>query len=492
MAFSGNDLPDPRSRQHSGNLPGGDGVRLSEVVSALSHALDITEGQPVGHAVRSCLIGMRIGSVIGLGDADRSDLFYTLLLKDLGCSSNASRLCNLFGTDDLTLKRAHKLNDWTDGARSASYAFASVPGKSAIERAWNVMRLAFRGRGSGREMVETRCERGAEIARMIGLSDASAEAIRALDEHWNGRGLPDGLAGDTIPLLARIACLAQTVEVFFGAADHRAAYDVARERCGTWFDPALVDALDSFEHDASFWDGLRRRDAEEKLAQLEPQDRIIVADPSRIDRIAEAFARVVDAKSPYTARHSDGVARIAIELAQVMGLPREERTLLRRAALLHDIGKLGVSNTILDKPAPLDDDEMAAMRLHPGHTLAILGRVRAFQPIAEIAARHHERLDGKGYHLGLTGSQLNRLDRLLAVADVTEALSADRPYRPSLPPSEVRRIIRAQAGTALCPEAVEALQSVGIRDEVRRNAVGDSDGMAGEVPVTPPNGVHAG
>ncbi len=436
---------------------------------------------------------MRIGQVIGLGDEDRSDLFYTLLLKDLGCSSNASRLCNLFGTDDLTLKRAHKLTDWTDGAQSASYAFRSVPGASALERAWNVMRLAVRGRGSGREMVETRCERGAEIARMIGLSEASAASIRALDEHWNGRGLPDGLAGDTIPLLARIACLAQTVEVFFGAADHRAAYEVAHERSGSWFDPALVDALDSFEHDASFWDGLRRGDADQKVAQLEPPDRVVVADPSRIDRIAEAFARVVDAKSPYTARHSDGVARIAIELAQSLGLSREERTLLRRAALLHDIGKLGVSNTILDKPAPLTDDEMASMRLHPGHTLAILGRVRAFQPMAQLAARHHERLDGKGYHLGLPAAQLTRLDRLLAVADVCEALSADRPYRPSLSPPEVRRIIRAQAGTALCPEAVEALQSVGIRDEVRRAAVGDSDGMAGEMPAAPPgDGVHTG
>lgn len=492
MASRANDLRERLGGGH-GNLPGDDGVRLSEVVSALSCALDITEGQPEGHAVRSALIGMRIGQVIGLGEEDRSDLFYSLLLKDLGCSSNASRLCNLFGADDLTLKRAHKLTDWTDGARSASYAFANVPGRSALARAWNLMRLAFKGRGQGREMVETRCERGAEIARMIGLTEASAIAIRALDEHWDGRGLPDGLAGDDIPMLARISCLAQTVEVFFAVGGHGAAYDVARDRSGTWFDPALVDVLDSIEHDASFWDGLRQPDARVRLALLEPPDRIVMADDRRVDRIAEAFARVIDAKSPYTARHSDGVARIALEMAQALGLSREERVVLRRAALLHDIGKLGVSTLILDKPDRLTEDEMASMRAHPAHTLAILSRVRAFRAVSRVAARHHERLDGTGYHVGLMGNQLSRLDRLLAVADVCEALSADRPYRDAMPPREVRRIIKSMAGSALCDEAVEALGSVGIRDEVRRAAVGEADGMAGELPSRSGDSeVHAG
>jgi putative nucleotidyltransferase with HDIG domain len=464
-------LERPRLASHTAPAPGispdGDGVRLSEVVAALSHALDITEGQPEGHAVRSTLIGMRIAQALQLGDQQRSDLFYTLLLKDLGCSSNSARLCNLFGTDDLTIKRAHKLNDWANPSRSASFAMGHVPGTTALHRAWQVLRLAVRGRGSGREMVETRCERGADIARLIGLSDATATAIRALDEHWDGHGLPDGLSGSAIPLLARIACLAQTVEVFLAEGGHAAAYGVAHERRGTWFDPELVEALATFEHDAAFWDGLRHRDLRARLAPLEPEDRVILLDAAGLDRVAEAFARVVDAKSPYTARHSEGVARIAIELAQELGLTRREHVLLRRAALLHDIGKLGVSNLILDKPGRLDDAEVQAMRHHPRHTLEILSRVRAFAGVAEIAARHHERIDGRGYHVGLAGHQLTKLDRLLAVADVCEALSAERPYRQALPPAEVRKLIQAEAGRSLCPEVVEALEGVGIRHDVR-------------------------
>lgn len=465
MTTNLNDLAPP-AWAAAGILPD-QGVRLSEVVSALSYALDITEGQAEGHAVRSCVIGMRIGQILGLGEVERSDLFYALLLKDLGCSSNAARLCNLFGADDLQLKQAHKLNDWTNPKASASYAMSYVPGGSAIAKAWQVLVLAVKGRGSGREMVETRCERGADIARMLDLSNATQVAIRSLDEHWDGHGLPSGLSGDGIPLLARICCLAQTVEVFLAAHGQPAAYEMARSRSGTWFDPALVDALESFEFDASFWASLRQQDARALAAVLEPKDRIIVADASRIDNVAEAFARVIDAKSPYTGQHSGGVARIAIGMANHAGVPREERTLLRRAALLHDIGKLGVSNLILDKPDKLTEPEMALMRQHPRYTDAILGRVRAFRDVASVAARHHERLDGRGYHSGLPGDKLSRLDRMLAVADVCEALSATRPYRAALPPQEVRKIIRAQAGTGLCAEAVEMLEGVGIRHDER-------------------------
>jgi putative nucleotidyltransferase with HDIG domain len=435
-------------------------VRLSEVVAALSYALDITEGQPEGHAVRSCLIGMRVAGVIGLDDAARSDLFYAILLKDLGCSSNAARLCNLFGADDRALKQAHKLHDWTDGASAASYAFQHVPGSTAIERAWRVLTVAVKGRGSAREMTETRCERGADIARMLGLSEATAAAIHALDEHWDGGGLPRGLAGEDIPLLARIAGLAQTVDVFWSEFGRRAAFHMARDRAGTWFDPALVHALCVFEHDEEYWRGLGRTESRGRVAALEPADRVVLADDARLDRVAEAFARVVDAKSPYTARHSDGVARIALLLAAEQGFTTAERTVLRRAALLHDIGKLGVSNMILDKPAALTHEEMAVMREHPRHTEAIVGRVGAFRDVARVAARHHERLDGRGYHTGLNGLQLGRLDRTLAVADVCEALLAARPYRAGMSPDQVRAIVRRQAGTALCAEVVEALERV--------------------------------
>ena len=465
MTTNINDLAPP-AWAAAGILPE-QGVRLSEVVSALSYALDITEGQAEGHAVRSCVIGMRIGQILGLGEAERSDLFYALLLKDLGCSSNAARLCNLFGADDLRLKQAHKLNDWTDPKASASYAMSHLPGGHAIAKAWQVLVLAVKGRGSGREMVETRCERGADIARMLDLSTATQAAIRSLDEHWDGQGLPMGISGDGIPLLARICCLAQTVEVFLSAHGQPAAYEMARSRSGTWFDPALVDALESFEFDADFWASLRQEDPRALVAALEPKDRIIVADSTRIDSVAEAFARVIDAKSPYTGQHSSGVARIAIGMAAHVGLPREERTLLRRAALLHDIGKLGVSNLILDKPGKLTQAEMALMRQHPRFT------DRSWDGCGPSATWRQWR---RGTMNGWMGGDITAACRRKSWGGWTGCwrwpTSARRCRRAGPIVRRCRRrkcggsSARRRAGRCV-PEAIEALEGVGIRHDER-------------------------
>jgi HD-GYP domain-containing protein (c-di-GMP phosphodiesterase class II) len=447
--------------------PGGpveSGFRLSEILSALSYALDITEGQPEGHAVRTCLIGMRLADTVGFPAADRGALFYALLLKDLGCSSNAARLCAIFGADDRALKRQHRLTDWTGTLPSLGYALRhAVPSSPPWARAARVAALAVGERGSGREMVRTRCDRGAEIAAMLGFSEVTREAIRTLDEHWDGRGLPAGLAGEAIPLAGRIVCLAQSVEVFAARYGVEAAIAVARERRGSWFDPALVDGLRSLRRDAALWQQVSGPAPRAHLGALEPEDEVRVVEDATLDLIAEAFARVIDAKSPYTFRHSEGVAAVAVEIGRAMELEPEELSDLRRAGLLHDIGKLGVSNLILDKPGKLTEEEMAQVRLHPAYTQQILARVPAFAGIVEAASAHHERLDGKGYHLGLPGPRLSAMARALAVADVYDALTADRPYRAGLPRDEVLGMLRRQSGTALCPEGVEALAS-GVAD----------------------------
>jgi putative nucleotidyltransferase with HDIG domain len=446
------------------------GVRLSEVVSALSYALDITEGQPMGHAVRTTLIGMRIGSQLGLPDDQRSALFYALLLKDLGCSSNAARLASIFGADDQLLKHAHKLTDWRATSEAARYAFQySLPGKGRVAKAWHLLMLGVKEQGVARALTQTRCERGADIATMLGLPSGTSEAIRGLDEHWDGGGLPYGLQGSAIPLLARIASLAQTVEVFQSAFDVRTAFEMTQARRGRWFDPVLVDALRPFQFDAPFWASLRDADTLGHVRDVEPEDRVIICDEFQLDTVAEAFARVIDAKSPYTSRHSQNVAVIAVNAASIMGLERKELLTLRRAALLHDIGKLGVSNAILDKPAMLDAEEWDAMRQHTRFSLEILKRVARFRQFAATAAAHHERIDGTGYHLGMSGDQLGTLARLIAVADVTEALSADRPYRAAMPVDRVKETLRILAAQGhLCPAAVHAVDATfrGLPEDV--------------------------
>lgn len=434
--------------------------RTSEILAALSCALDITEGQPPGHAVRTCLIGMRIAERVGVPIADRGPLFYALLLKDLGCSSNAARLCSLFGADDRVLKREHRLIDWSRPRQSLRYALRNVtPMASVVRRGWRVASMAFHERGSGREMIRTRCDRGAEIAASLGFTGATREAIRTIDEHWDGSGMPDGLSGTSIPLLGRIVGLAQTAEVFVSGFGVDAAIAVALERRGRWFDPALADALHSLEGDDAFWAAVLGRSPERHLGGLEPEDQILFADEERLDDIARAFARVIDAKSPFTYLHSERVAELAVTIGRRLHFTDTDLRDLRRAGLLHDIGKLGVSTRILDKPDGLTERERAEIRVHPAYTQRILERVAAFAGIVEVASAHHERLDGRGYHLGLSAERLSPMSRALAVADVYEATTSDRPYRRGLPRNEAISILRNLAGTALCPSAVEALAS---------------------------------
>jgi HD-GYP domain-containing protein (c-di-GMP phosphodiesterase class II) len=432
-------------------------VRLSEVLAALSHALDITEGQPRGHAERTCLIAMRIAQQIGLDDATRSSLFHAALLKDAGCSSNAAKVAHLYGTDDADAKRDRKVTDHLKPAASLKHLYRSTaPGRGPLAKARHLKLLVEHGSTGSRGLTALRCERGAEVARHIGLSTVAETAIRQLDEHWDGKGYPYGLAGEQISLCGRILCLAQTAEVYWAQAGARLAVAVAKERRGTWFDPRLVDALAACEDDHAFWTSLMRP----RVATLEPEDRLLLADEDGLDRIARAFAGIVDAKTPFTARHSEGVAEIAAQLGAALGFDADQQRRLTRAGLLHDIGKLGVSNRILDKPGKLDAAEWAAMRRHPMWTLEILQRIPAFAGLADVAANHHEKLDGSGYARGLTAPDLTLEARILAVADIAEALTAERPYRAALPLTQVVDIMSRDVPHALDADVFAQLPSI--------------------------------
>ena len=437
-------------------------VALSEVVAALSHALDLTEGQPRGHAGRTCLLGMRLARAVQLSEKDRSSLYYALLLKDAGCSSSAARMTEIFGgSDDLELKRAGKLVDFSRPAEALKFVKAhAATSDGALSRAREVIVAAVQFAKSGGEIVEARCDRGARIVASLGFPPDAAEAVRALDEHWDGNGRPRGLRGAEIPHLARIACIAQTIDVFLTAFGLQGAREMVRDRRGRWFDPDLADAFLAIPDGDPIWLELDEALEPTTVAHLDPGVMIRTASEEDLDRISAAFADVIDAKSPYTFNHSTGVADYAVAIGRVMGVPVHEITKLRRAGLLHDIGKLGVSNSILDKPAKLTDDEFAAVRLHPQFTEEILSRVSAFAQIAFAAGAHHERIDGRGYHRGLPGSRLPIAARILAVADVYEAMSADRPYRAGMPVEKILGIMRGDVGTAFCGEVVEALHIV--------------------------------
>lgn len=434
------------------------GIHLAEIVGALSYALDITEGQPEGHTLRCCWIGMHIGHRLGLGDAALSDLYYTLLLKDIGCSSNAARLCQLYLANDLQFKSDYKFIDHTLPQLLGFILTHTGMKQNLAERFRAIIHIARNGGEIARELIETRCTRGAEIARQMRFSETVAQGILDLDEHWNGQGQPLGRTGAEIALGARIALLAQVIDVFFMASGPRAAMREIRRRKGDWFDPALVDEFEQVAADPAFWTGLRATDIEARVLALEPLQLVITLDEDYLDDIAAGFARVVDSKSPYTSGHSDRVALFADMIAEAMDLHPEHRRWLRRAALLHDIGKLGVSNQVLDKPGKLDEAEFAEIKRHPGQGEIILARIAAFADMAEIAARHHERLDGKGYPRGLGAADLSLETRIVTTADIFDALTADRPYRAAMPVGQALAIMDGMVGTAIDPDCLDALR----------------------------------
>jgi HD-GYP domain-containing protein (c-di-GMP phosphodiesterase class II) len=431
-------------------------IALSEVLGGLSYALDLTEGEPPGHAVRSCLIGMRIAAEIGLDAATRSHLFYALLLKDAGCSANSARMATLFGADDHGAKRTSKRVNWSSRFPAFVWAVRTVAPRGSPRRRVDRL-LGIKAEGEvTRALMQARCDRGAEIAHLLGFDVETAEAIRALDEHWDGRGQPRGLRGDEIPLLGRILCLAQTAEIFHAAGGDGAAWRMARRRSGGWFDPDLVEAFGAIRGDVAFWRSLPEGD----ISSWEPAERLLEADEARLDAIAYAFAGVIDAKSPWTYRHSDRTCMIVLGLAAALGADDDQLSDLRRAALLHDVGKLAISNRILDKPGKLTSAEFALIREHPVVTRRILERVPGFGVLAPVAAAHHERLDGSGYPQGLTAEELTMPMRLLAVADVYEALTSERPYRAALRSEQALEIIRVESPHALDQAAAGALASL--------------------------------
>ncbi|MBT0961523.1 HD-GYP domain-containing protein [Denitromonas iodatirespirans] len=434
-------------------------LKLSQLIGALSHALDMTEGQPPGHCVRCCWIGVHIGREIGLDDASLWELYYTLLLKDLGCSSNAARICELYLVDDRQFKHDFKR---VDGSlpQVLNFVLQHTGLKTGLAERFRALLTIFRdGERIAQELIQTRCQRGADIARQLRFGERVAMGVHALDEHWNGGGRPDRLAGEAIPLYARIALLAQVVDVFHTADGAAAALAETEARAGDWFDPSLVAALGRVGADPAFWAMLSDPGLDAAVFALEPGRAEVALDDDYLDEIAAAFGQVVDAKSPYTSGHSARVALYTDMVAETLGLSAGRRRWLRRGALLHDVGKLGVSNAILDKPGKLDADEWAAVQLHATHTETILKRIPAFAELARVSAAHHERLDGGGYPRGLTAKNISLETRIITTADIFDAITAERPYRGAIPIPKTLEIMAENVGTAIDADCFAALKA---------------------------------
>jgi HD-GYP domain-containing protein (c-di-GMP phosphodiesterase class II) len=299
-----------------------------------------------------------------------------------------------------------------------------------------------------------------DLAGRLGLGNDVRASLYQTFERWDGKGVPEGKKGDQILVTARLVGTADVLEVFHRSDGRDAAIAVARERRGTQFDPALVEVVE--QHADAIFEGLDEAGTwEAVIAAPSPRDRVITGE--QFDAALEAIADFTDVKSPFTLGHSRNVAELAGDAARAVGLAAEEAEQVRRAGLVHDLGRLGVSNAVWDKAAPLTPAEQERVRLHPYLGDRMLAACDALAPLGEIALQHHERLDGSGYPRGLRGDALTPAGRVLAAADAYVGKTEPRPHRPALEPDDAAAVLRDEARAGrLDGGAVEsALRSAG-------------------------------
>ena len=415
-------------------------VRLAEVVALLSLGTDLGLGQPMEHMIRACLIALRLGERLGIDAEQRAVVYYSGLLAWVGCHTDAYEQAKWLGDDTAVKGDAHYGYDFGRPGPAAAFLLKHIggAGRPLLERA----RIGFGFLGDGRRALAALAENHYlatdELAARLGLGAEVRESLRQSYERWDGKGA-FGLRGEQITLGSRLINLADVVEVFRRTGGTEAAVAVARERSGTQFDPELVRLLCASA--PAVFSGLESASSWDQVIDAEP-----VLDPAlpggKLDDVLDAVGEFAELKSPWRLGHTRGVAELAAAAGQRFGIA--DITALRRAALVADIGHLGVSNTIWDKPTALTPAEMERVRLHPYLADRMLCFSPALKPLAAAAILHHERMDGSGYPRGLAGDAIPPVGRLLAAADVYQALTEPRPHRPARSAGDAAAALRAE------------------------------------------------
>jgi len=420
-----------------------DGIRLAELLGVMSLGADLGMGQPMEHVLRQCLIALRLADRAGLDESQRLVVYYTSMVAWVGCHVDAYEQAKWFG-DDLALKADFRMVDLAGPTAQMMFILRHLgAGRSTLERAGVGIDFA-RGGGvqAARDMISNHWRAADDLAERLGLGAPVRESVEQTFERWDGEGVPKGAKGDDILTTSQLVNLADVVEVFHRAGGIEAAVQVARRRSGTQFAPELVE--------------LFCREAAEILGDPVPSsswDMVIAAEPgpgiwlsdAEFDTALGAVAAFIDLKSPYTIGHSRAVADLAEAAARHRGLSEAEAQTVRRAGLVHDLGRLGIPNTIWDKPGELTDVEAERVRMHPYLTERMLAFSGVLAPLAAIAVQHHERLDGSGYPRGLGGDTLSPAGRILAAADTYRAWLEPRPHRSAGTVDEVAARLRAEA-----------------------------------------------
>ena len=432
-------------------------VCTAEVIATLSLATDLGTGLPLEHGLESTLVAMRLAEHLGVDSATAAQTYYACQLFYVGCTADAEVAAELFDGDLHDHFTPVMFGSRTEILRGLMRAVAP-PEQPAAARAVRIARRLPAAARSHSGHLAAICEVGEMLTDRLGLPPSMRDLFAGFTERWDGKGGPAGVGGDDIPLPVRIVHVARdaTFQSLLGGPEHAAR--VVRERGGAAFDPAVAEPLAERAADilaqapgASSW--------EDALA-AEP-GAALTLDAAATDRALAAIGDFADLISPYLAGHSAGVAELAAAAGAECGLGSGDVDRLRRAAFVHDLGRVAVPARIWQKPGPLSSDEWEQVRLHPYHSERVLSHSSFLAGLAPVASAHHERLDGSGYHRGAGAAALEPAARVLAAADAYHAMTEPRPYRDALAPDEAAAVLGGEAsGGRLDADAVTAVLKV--------------------------------
>jgi HD-GYP domain-containing protein (c-di-GMP phosphodiesterase class II) len=437
-------------------------IRLLGLLGGLSLTMDMGTGAPLEESLRRCVVAVRLSRAAGCPDPEVHDIVYASLLEHLGCTAYAHELAAVFGDDIATVRAGFLSNpaETSDLLRTFVPLVSRATGRSRSRTLATALRSGRRVDTVGPGAT---CEVARASASRLGLPVAVHDALFHTTAMWDGSGHPR-VSGDDIPLATRVMHVASVATTFLLHAGPARGMAEVRRRAGSHLDPDLVAVLAE-----DMLDDVADLDAYLTVLDLEP-DPVRWIEPDGVEAVSRTFGDLADLKSPWQQGHSAAVADLAASAATCFGLDPAAVMTVRVAGHLHDLGRVGVSSRIWDKATRLSSTERAQVELHPWHTEQILSRVPELATVARVAAQHHERLDGSGYHRGRMAAQLSPESRLLAAADRYQGLLEERPHRPALPQDRARTVLAedARAGR-LDPDAVAAaLEAAGHKRRARR------------------------
>lgn len=452
-------------------------VRMAELLGAFSVASSIAIGLPMEHGVRACYISMKLARELELPPQQTQDLYWTELLKDAGCTCWTSPIATAILGDEIIARKDLFFGGDPNNMRHAfgwlmQYVGAGAPLTTRVSR---MADFFVHGKSFWQEGFYSACQVARRIAQRLGMSGEVQAALLSIFEQWDGKGMPEKTRGEAIPLISRIVYATTFLEVFHQIGGRDEVRRLASERSGKAFDPSVIDAFLSVSSHESFWEGLEQENVWDAVLDMEPQSPHWHVSEEELDTATLALADFADLKSPYMVSHSRDVAALAEDIAIRLRLPDAEVTTIRRAALVHDIGMVTVPSFVINKPQEsLTQPEWEQLRLHPYHGERIISRIPALRPLADIVGHHHEQMDGKGYHRGISGNSIPLGARIIAVADTFSSLTNARPMRPALDPEDALTQIYREAGQSLYGDACRALADnvggVAVRKRVQGSA----------------------